>query len=144
MSRWFTHHPQSGKSITLLTSTFSHQGFLHLAFNMFGLWTFGSLVHDSLGSREEFLAFYTSAGVISAFASHALSLRTMLPSAIVASLGASGALFACLGAVTIMHPHIQVGILFIPGISFELQVNHSSFIPFRHMINSNTSRVTWK
>ena len=37
----FSHHPLSGKSYTMLTSTFSHKSFLHLLFNSMALTSFG-------------------------------------------------------------------------------------------------------
>ncbi|ORZ40505.1 hypothetical protein BCR44DRAFT_124050 [Catenaria anguillulae PL171] len=121
MYRWFTHHPLSGRSVTLLTSMFSHQTALHFGLNMFGLWAFGTLLHHGLGSREEFLAFYLSAGVASGWASHMLTLRTIAHAAILPSLGASGALFACLGAVAIQRPDLHVGLVFVPGVDLPLK-----------------------
>lgn len=38
----FTHNPLSGKSYTMLTSTFSHKSFLHLLFNSMALTGFGT------------------------------------------------------------------------------------------------------
>ena len=37
----FSHNPLSGKSYTMLTSTFSHKSFLHLLFNSMALTSFG-------------------------------------------------------------------------------------------------------
>lgn len=37
----FSHSPLSGKSYTMLTSTFSHKSFLHLLFNSMALTSFG-------------------------------------------------------------------------------------------------------
>jgi membrane associated rhomboid family serine protease len=41
-----THHYH-----TLLTYSFSHNGFFHLLFNMVGLYFFGRFVENSFGSR---------------------------------------------------------------------------------------------
>jgi len=38
----FSHNPLSGKSYTMLTSTFSHKSFLHLLFNSMALTSFGA------------------------------------------------------------------------------------------------------
>ena len=38
----FSHSPLSGKSYTMLTSTFSHKSFLHLLFNSMALTSFGA------------------------------------------------------------------------------------------------------
>jgi len=37
----FSHNPLSGKSYTMLTSTFSHKSFFHLLFNSMALTSFG-------------------------------------------------------------------------------------------------------
>ncbi|KAJ3371518.1 hypothetical protein GGF31_003127 [Allomyces arbusculus] len=121
MYQWFTHNPLSGKSITLLTSMFSHQTALHLGLNMFGLWSFGSFVHHTFGGREEFLAFYIAAGLLSGLGSHLLTLRTMQHAHVLPSLGASGALFACLGVTTVQAPDVNVGLAFFPGISTPIK-----------------------
>ncbi|KAI9221898.1 hypothetical protein BC828DRAFT_379828 [Blastocladiella britannica] len=128
MNRWFVHNPTSGRSVTLLTSAFSHQTALHFGMNMFGLWTVGAGLHSALGSRHEFLAFYTSAALVSGWVSHVLTLRTVAMGAIVGSLGASGALFACLGAFAILYPDVRVGIMFIPGVDFALKVFYPYFL----------------
>lgn len=38
----FSHNPLSGKSYTMLTSTFSHKSFFHLLFNSMALTSFGT------------------------------------------------------------------------------------------------------
>lgn len=42
MKASFSHSPLSGKSYTMLTSTFSHKSFLHLLFNSMALTSFGT------------------------------------------------------------------------------------------------------
>ncbi|KAL7746282.1 hypothetical protein RI367_008353 [Sorochytrium milnesiophthora] len=120
MRKWFLHHPLSGRSVTLITSVFSHQTPIHLLFNMVGLYSFGSLLHDVLG-KEEFFAMYLSAGVASSLASHLLTLRTMPMEAILPSLGASGALYACLGASAARFPDLKVGLIFLPSTAMPLE-----------------------
>lgn len=51
MTNHFTHNPLSGKSYTLISSTFSHSTSLHFAFNMLALYSIGSTAHDSLTHR---------------------------------------------------------------------------------------------
>ncbi|KNZ55467.1 hypothetical protein VP01_266g2 [Puccinia sorghi] len=97
MTHRFTHFPLSGKSYTLLTSTFSHSSALHLGFNMLALYSIGSTAHDFLTHRlraardvdpvlipestptYHFLAFYVFAGLAAAFGSHAYSLLVRAP-----------------------------------------------------------------
>ncbi|KAI9184367.1 hypothetical protein H9P43_003420 [Blastocladiella emersonii ATCC 22665] len=121
MYKWFTHHPLSGRSVTLLLSTYSHQTALHFGMNMLGVWTVGSLLHQGLGSTEEFLAFYTAGGLMASLASHTVALRTIAHAMLLPSLGASGALLACLGAVAVMHPDLGVSLIFLPGVDLPLK-----------------------
>lgn len=109
MMRHFVHSPTNPPH-TLFTSMLSHSGFLHFAFNMLGLWSFGNVVHEWLGP-EQFLALYGSAGVLSSLASHLLRLRASTP---YTSLGASGALYALLAVVAARRPDAQIGLLFLP------------------------------
>lgn len=46
----------------IVTHMFMHGGFMHIAFNMFALWMFGSAVEANLGSNK-FLFIYFSAGL---------------------------------------------------------------------------------
>ncbi|EFP89632.2 uncharacterized protein PGTG_15595 [Puccinia graminis f. sp. tritici CRL 75-36-700-3] len=97
MTQRFTHFPLSGKSYTLITSTFSHSSALHFGFNMLALYSIGSTAHDFLthrlrASRDvdpvripestptyHFLAFYVFAGLAASFGSHAYSLLIRAP-----------------------------------------------------------------
>ena len=46
----------------IVTHMFMHGGFLHIAFNMYGLWAFGSPLETAWG-KNKFLFFYFSAGL---------------------------------------------------------------------------------
>jgi rhomboid-like protein len=107
LTRYFLHTPSSAP-VSLLLSMFSHIGVLHFAFNMYALWSFGRLVHDSLG-REQFLALYASAGVLSSLASHLLRRGGSY-----SSLGASGALYAMLAVTAVLRPDAGIGLVFLP------------------------------
>ncbi|MBW0474839.1 hypothetical protein O181_014554 [Austropuccinia psidii MF-1] len=97
MTSNFTHYPLSGKSYTMITSTFSQSTTLHFAFNMLALYSIGSTAHDALTHRlralrdvepvqipestptYHFLAFYVFAGLAAAMGSHAFSLLVRAP-----------------------------------------------------------------
>ena len=49
----------------LVTSMFMHGGFMHIAFNMFALWMFGSVLEDLWGTKK-FVTFYFLTGIGSA------------------------------------------------------------------------------
>jgi membrane associated rhomboid family serine protease len=80
-----------GEYWRLVTAMFLHVGLLHLAFNAFGLYLFGSLIEGVLGSAR-FIAIYLVTGVCASAASFAFS------PAGTAAAGASGAVFGLLGA----------------------------------------------
>lgn len=91
----------------LLTATFLHGGFLHLALNMLGLWQAGKQL-NRLHGNSQFLLIYLA----SALAGSALSLHFSAQQSV--SVGASGAVFGVLGALLVaMHQHRGQ----IPGIT---------------------------
>jgi len=89
----FTHNPLSGKSFTMLTSTFSHNWSLHLFFNSMALISFGSATCDYLihgqgnnplrmqesTAQYHFIAFLISAGLFSSLVSHTTAARIRFP-----------------------------------------------------------------
>lgn len=131
MTKYFTHHPLSGKSITLVTSCFSHYSLLHLGFNMMALNSLGTLIHNHvLSSPEHFLAAYLGCGVAASAASHLfsnfMSFSSLFSSSsattriIKGSVGASGAIWGLMVMFALLSPDSQAGILFIPGIQFKM------------------------
>ena len=94
------------------TMMFLHGGWLHLIFNMWTLWLFGSTVEDRLG-RGRYLAFYLACGVAASVAHVAFNPTSMVP-----ALGASGAIAGVLGCYMRLFPLarvvVVVPILFIP------------------------------
>ena len=81
-----------GEAWRLITSTFLHSGFAHLAMNMISLYFLGSFVEISFG-RGRFLALYFMSGIAGGLAY--LYLGTVTAPAV----GASGAIFGLLGGV---------------------------------------------
>ena len=83
---------QDGQWWRLLTCTFLHFGILHLAVNMYALWSAGHFVERLLGSTG-FLIMYLLSGLAGSLASlywHAPGMT---------SAGASGAVFGVFGAL---------------------------------------------
>ncbi len=63
--QWFAlHFPQNElfKPWQIITHMFMHGGPMHILFNMFALWMFGTAVETQLGSKK-FLFLYISAGL---------------------------------------------------------------------------------
>ncbi len=62
---WFAlHFPQNEafQPWQILTHMFMHGGFMHILFNMFALWMFGTAVEQQFGGKK-FLFFYISSGL---------------------------------------------------------------------------------
>lgn len=98
-----------------VTYQFCHAGFLHLFFNMLGLYFFGPLLEQWWGSRR-YLAFYLLCGVSGAVI---FTLLHFVPGLIDTSphtslVGASGSLFGILAAAAVLYPHHRVMLLFPP------------------------------
>jgi len=75
---------------TIITYMFLHGGFMHLAFNMLGLWFFGSGVETRIGSRR-FLFLYFISGVTGALLSVIFARQAAI---IGASAGVFGVMLA--------------------------------------------------
>lgn len=118
----------------LITYMFLHGGFMHLFFNMFALWMFGSILENLWGSKR-FLIFYVVSG-LGAAVIHLLVLYfemeevmqhfRMLPieeqeellyapnfKVNIATLGASGAVVGCLAAFGYLFPNSTLMIYFL-------------------------------
>jgi membrane associated rhomboid family serine protease len=80
----------TGQNWRLVTAMFLHAGLLHIAFNAYALWIFGSVVEQELG-RVRFLLIYFTTGIVASAASYAFG-----PNAV--GVGASGAIFGIFGA----------------------------------------------
>jgi len=81
---------QAGEIWRFLTSAFIHIGFMHLAFNLYALWSLGPFVEERLG-HWRFLIIYILSGLGGSIASFFFSSAL--------SAGASGAIFGLLGAL---------------------------------------------
>lgn len=75
----------------LLSSTFLHFDLIHVAFNLYGLWLFGSYLESQLG-RWRYLSLYLLAGLAGSVSVYWLADLGSF------SLGASGAIFGLFGA----------------------------------------------
>jgi rhomboid protease GluP len=78
----------------LLTATFLHGGFLHLALNMLGLWEAGRQLNRLHGNFQFLLIYFASALTGSALSLHFSAQQSV-------SVGASGAVFGVLGALLV-------------------------------------------
>jgi membrane associated rhomboid family serine protease len=99
-------HIMNGNHLyTALTSMFLHGGVLHVLGNMLFLWIFGDNIEAALG-HFTYLIFYLLGGLV-AEGAHILSQ----PGSGIPTVGASGAIAACLGAYIIMYPRSRIHVL---------------------------------
>jgi len=94
----------------LVTYAFLHGGLLHLAFNMFALYMFGSAIEQVFGTRRYLIYYFVSVVAVS-FTKHVVA---MLAGAIYPTIGASGGVFGLLLAYGMYFPRNRVMLLFPP------------------------------
>jgi membrane associated rhomboid family serine protease len=132
------------------TSGFLHGDYMHLAFNMYGLYIFGRYVED------DFMRLFGETGKLMFLIMYITSLFfCLLPTfaqnktnSSYRSLGASGAVSAVIFAFILLNPLIPMGILFlpfrIPGFLFGLLfLGISSYLDRRGGGNVNHSAHIW-
>ncbi|WP_373356004.1 rhomboid family intramembrane serine protease [Pseudoroseicyclus sp. CXY001] len=90
---------------TLVTATFLHAGFLHLAGNMLFLWIFGDNLEDQMG-HGPYLVFYIACGA-------AANVAQILPDPMspIPVVGASGAIAGVMGGYLLLFPRAKVDML---------------------------------
>ncbi len=115
-----------GEVYRLVTSTFLHDGVMHILFNMWALWVVGPALEQWLG-RTRYVGLYA----LSALGGSVLVY--LLTPVNVATLGASGAIFGLFGATLVLSRKLNfdakwvVGLIVInlvitfavPGISWQ-------------------------
>jgi membrane associated rhomboid family serine protease len=87
-----------------ITYQYLHGGGGHLFFNLIGIYFFVPPL-EALWGWKRTLAFYTAGGLVSGIAFWLMSLLLHVPSALI---GASGCVFAVLGALAYLVPDMQV------------------------------------
>jgi membrane associated rhomboid family serine protease len=112
-------HPMTDyfKPWQLLTYMFMHANFSHLFFNMLGLYMFGAQLENYWGPKR-FLSFYLITGIGAGLANSLINFlifsQTGNIEVLAPMLGASGAVFGCLGGFGFMFPNQEMMSLFIP------------------------------
>lgn len=95
----------------IVTSIFLHASPEHIFFNALSLFFFAPILIRTVGQRE-FYKFFFIGGIIGNLLYLALALSGLSPP--IAALGASGAIYAVLGAVALFHPEGIVYFYFFP------------------------------
>lgn len=102
------------ENFSLVSYSFLHSDFMHLAGNMLFLWVFGDNVEDALG-HIKFLIFYCLCAAGGAFAHGILDVQSEAP-----LIGASGAIAGIIGAYLLLHPKVWVWVLVMGRIPLRL------------------------
>src|SRR5229473_3442104 len=102
--------PGEPKASTYLTANFLHSGWLHLIGNMWFLWLAGFILEDTWG-RLIYPVFYLIAGAF-ALQVHAWSN----PGSMIATIGASGAVAALMGAFLARFPRMKIEMVWLLGL----------------------------
>jgi membrane associated rhomboid family serine protease len=101
--------------LTLVTYTFFHASWLHLAANMIFLWVFGDDIEAATGHLR-FIFFYLVSGLAGGLAHIAYD-----PTALVPLVGASGAVAGVIGAYLVLHPWANVTMLVLGIVTVRLR-----------------------
>jgi membrane associated rhomboid family serine protease len=95
---------------TWVTSIFAHGGLYHIAGNSIVLYFFGPVVERYVGSKR-FAALFLASGVVAALGFVVASVA--LGGGGVSVVGASGAIFAVLGVLTVLNPKMRILLYFV-------------------------------
>jgi membrane associated rhomboid family serine protease len=98
----------------LVTSTFLHGGFMHLAGNMLFLWIFGDNLEDEMG-HVPFLLFYLACGIGASLAQYVTEPGSSIP-----MIGASGAIAGVMGGYLLLFPKARVDIFIFFIVFFRI------------------------
>ncbi len=96
---------------TIVTAAFVHAGLIHWLFNSWGILVFGTEIERRMGSK--FLLALFIAGAVAGSLGYVIYM-TAVGEASIGGLGASGALFALIGFVTIMFPSMIILWFWVP------------------------------
>jgi membrane associated rhomboid family serine protease len=105
--------PAHPKPISYVTANFLHGGWLHIIGNMWFLWLAGAILEDTWG-RVIYPIFYFLSGAM-ALVFHGWAN----PGSLVATLGASGAVAALMGAFLVRFPKTKIEMLWLFGFGFR-------------------------
>lgn len=94
-----------------VTSMFLHGGLMHIFFNAYALFMFGSILETRVSGRDYLILFF-GAGLLGGFLYYLTYAIGIIPP--IPALGASGAIYGILGATAIMLPDLRIFFWFFP------------------------------
>ena len=95
---------------TWFVSVFSHGGFTHILFNSIVLYFFGPVVERRVGSGT-FTVLFLATGAIAGL-SQVVATLLLNPGVFAPVLGASGAIAAVMGVLTVLNPQLRIYLYF--------------------------------
>ena len=119
----------------LVTYLFLHGNVMHILFNMFALWMFGSEL-ERYWRSQQFLRFFLVTGIGAGVLSVLFS-----PSSDVPTIGASGAVYGILMAYGMMFPNRLVYLYFLVPIRVKYFVAGLGVVAFLSALNSPGSTI---
>lgn len=105
---------RKGEYYRIFTYMFLHGNLWHILFNMWGLYMFGSLLEQKIGSRRFFILYMIS-GLVGAGLWLLFNWNSSVP-----CIGASGALFGIIVGTAMFYPELPI-MLLIPPIPMKLK-----------------------
>lgn len=94
-----------------ITSVFLHGGLMHIFFNGYALFIFGSILERRIDLKDYLIIFF-GAGLVGSLLYYLTYLLGIIPP--VPALGASGAIYGILGAVAVLVPNLTIFFWFVP------------------------------
>lgn len=98
---------------TIVTNLFTHAGIWHILANMMTLYFFGNFLNRLLGTKKLLIIYFL--GGIAGNIFYIFLDILMAPPSLVPAIGASGAVFALGGALTVLTPKLRVYVFPIPA-----------------------------
>ncbi|MFZ5955193.1 MAG: rhomboid family intramembrane serine protease [Nanoarchaeota archaeon] len=114
-----------------ITSIFLHGDILHLAYNLFALLLFGFILERYIGTKKFLAVFFISGITANLIAVNFYSQ----------SLGASGAIFGVIGALTVIKPFLIVWAFALPMPLILASILWAAGDIFRTFTNSNIGTI---
>lgn len=109
----YSWHTELYKPWQFVSHIFLHGDWMHLFFNMFGLWWLGNTLEKTWGSTK-FLIFYLLCGIFAGVISQLVDNVIFQQAFLGATVGASGAIYGLLAAFALTHPNFKVMFIFLP------------------------------
>lgn len=94
-----------------ITSMFLHADFTHLLFNALALFMFGPILESRVGTNK-FLMIFLAGGIVGSAIYYLTIIIGIAPP--IPALGASGGIYALLGALAVLTPDLVIYMWFVP------------------------------